>query len=82
MEKNNQILSDIVVFNKYAKHLPEENRRENWEEIVERYLKMLTKKYPNIAPEIAEKIQRDNVLAIRRNWSRIFCAETPCQSTT
>ena len=55
MEKNNQILSDIVVFNKYAKHLPEENRRENWGEIVDRYLTMLVQKYPNITPEIVEK---------------------------
>ncbi len=34
MEKNNKILSDIVVFNKYAKYLSEKGRRETWSEIV------------------------------------------------
>jgi ribonucleoside-triphosphate reductase len=40
-----KILSDIVVYNKYAKFNPNESRRETWEEIVDRYKAMLIKKY-------------------------------------
>lgn len=36
MNKANQILSDIIVYSKYARFLPELNRRETWEEIVDR----------------------------------------------
>ena len=46
MDKSNQILSDIVVFNKYAKYLPTKKRRETWDEIVTRYTDMMIAKYP------------------------------------
>ena len=46
-------LSDITVFNKYAKFSPENNRRENWEEIITRNSDMHKEKYPNMAEEIA-----------------------------
>ena len=32
MELSNEILSDITVYMKYARYLPELNRRETWEE--------------------------------------------------
>lgn len=50
----NSILSDITVHMKYAKYLPEEERRESWEELVERNRKMHIKKYRGygIAKEI------------------------------
>jgi len=47
MDKNNQILSDIVVFNKYAKFLHSENRRETWGEICDRYETMMRAQYPS-----------------------------------
>ena len=31
-----KVLSDITVFNKYARYLPELKRRETWEEIIDR----------------------------------------------
>ena len=44
--KNTQkILSDVVVYNKYAKYIPELQRRETWEEIIARYTTMMIKKY-------------------------------------
>ena len=36
MNVNNKILSDITVYMKYAKFIPELNRRETWEELVTR----------------------------------------------
>lgn len=48
-----QALSDIVVFNKYAKFLPEVGRRENYKEIVTRNMEMHQSKYPVIAEAIA-----------------------------
>ena len=53
MEISNQILSDITVFMKYAKYIPELNRRETFDEIVERNMNMHVKKYP----ELKEKIE-------------------------
>ena len=55
MEISNQILSEITVHMKYAKYLPEENRRETWEELVTRNMKMHQKRYPEIKDEIEEK---------------------------
>jgi len=55
MELSNQILSDITVHMKYAKYLPELNRRETWEELVTRNKKMHIKRYPELADQIEEK---------------------------
>ena len=52
MELSNQILSDITVYMKYAKYLPEKNRRETWEELVTRNKNMHIKKYPEFADQI------------------------------
>ena len=41
-----QALSSITVFSKYAKYIPSKNRRETWDEIVNRYEDMMIKKYP------------------------------------
>ena len=40
MELSNKILSDITVYMKYAKYLPEEERRETWEQLVTRNKEM------------------------------------------
>jgi len=47
-----QALSDITVFNKYARFNHEANRRENWQEIVTRNVGMHKTKYPHMAAEI------------------------------
>ncbi len=52
MTISNQILSDITVFTKYAKYLPELQRRETWEELVTRNKAMHLKKYPHLTDEI------------------------------
>ena len=36
MELSSQILSDITVCMKYAKYLPEQERRETWRELITR----------------------------------------------
>ena len=48
MNKENKILSDITVHMKYARFLPDKNRRENWDELVTRNMQMHIKKFPNL----------------------------------
>ena len=48
----NKILSDIIVHMKYAKYIPELQRRENWEEICTRNMNMHIKKYPILKESI------------------------------
>ena len=43
-EINSNILSDITVHMKYAKYIPELQRRETWEELVDRNMAMHIKK--------------------------------------
>lgn len=52
MEISNKILSDITVYMKYARYIPDKNRRETWEELVTRNKEMHQKKYPQLADEI------------------------------
>jgi len=49
-----QILSDIVVYNKYAKYDPKKQRRETWKEIVTRNKEMHLKTFPQLKKEINE----------------------------
>ena len=57
METSNKILSDVTVFSKYAKYVPELQRRENWSELVTRNKEMHQRKYPQIKQEIEEAYQ-------------------------
>lgn len=52
MDISNRILSEITVYMKYARYLPEKNRRETWEELVTRNKEMHQKKYPQLKDEI------------------------------
>lgn len=54
MELDKQILSDITIFMKYAKFIPELNRRETWEELVNRNKNMHIAKFPMLADEIED----------------------------
>ena len=54
MEISNNILSSITVYMKYAKFVPELNRRETWEELVTRNKAMHIKKYPKLEDQINE----------------------------
>lgn len=92
MELNQQILSDLIIYMKYARYLPELKRRETWDEICTRYQHMMAEKYPHQSLELAEAMQwvrQRKVLpsmramqfagpAIARNNSRIYnCAYLP-----
>lgn len=89
---SNNILSDITVFSKYAKYIPSKNRRETWNEIVDRYVNMMKDKYKNLHVEIdlySSYIYNKQILPsmralqfagapIDRNPSRIYnCAYLP-----
>jgi len=52
MEISNKILSEITVYMKYAKYIPDLNRRETWDELVTRNKQMHIKKYPQLTSEI------------------------------
>lgn len=54
MELSSKILSDITVYMKYARYIPELNRRETWQELVTRNKDMHIKKYPELKNEIEE----------------------------
>jgi ribonucleoside-diphosphate reductase alpha chain len=92
MELNQQILSDIIIYMKYARYVPELKRRESWGEICTRYENMMTEKYPHQTSEIEmamQLVREKKVLpsmramqfagsAIDRNNSRIYnCAYLP-----
>lgn len=55
MELNHEILSDIVVWSKYAKYIDSKQRRETWEELVTRNMEMHIRKFPQL-----EKLIRTN----------------------
>lgn len=46
------ILSEITIYNKYARYIAPLNRRETWEEIVTRNMEMHIRKFPHLAVEI------------------------------
>ena len=57
MDISNRILSDITVYMKYAKYMPELKRRETWQELVTRNMEMHIKMYPELEKEIRENYQ-------------------------
>lgn len=92
MTTSNQILSDITVFNKYAKYIPDIERRETWDEICDRYQDMMLKRYPKLKDRILKNMQlvRDKRILpsmramqfagrpIEKNEARIYnCAFLP-----
>ncbi len=92
MELNQAILSDLIIYMKYARYLPEFQRRESWEEIGARYAGMMVEKYPHLKDEIEARMEfvySKRVLpsmramqfagpAIEKNNSRIYnCAYLP-----
>jgi ribonucleoside-diphosphate reductase alpha chain len=54
MDLGLEALSKITVFSKYAKFIPSKNRRETWDEIVNRYEDMMIAKYPLLSEAIVE----------------------------
>lgn len=56
MEKGLRILSDITVFQKYAKYLTDHATRETWDQVIDRYEAMLREKYK-------DKLEKDEEVA-------------------
>ena len=92
MTISNQILSEITIFNKYAKFKPEFSRRETWQEICNRYENMMVERYPQLKEDITinmELVRSKKILPsmramqfagtpIFKNESRIYnCAYFP-----
>lgn len=92
MQLNQRILSDLIVHMKYARYIPELQRRELWPEICDRYGKMMIDRYPQMEAEISENLKfvlSKKVLpsmramqfagpAIAKNNSRLYnCAYMP-----
>ena len=92
MDISQQILSEITVYMKYARYLPEAQRRETWEEMVLRNRNMHIENFPKLTSEIenAYKLVYDKKVlpsmrslqfagpAIKQTPSRIYnCAYLP-----
>jgi ribonucleoside-diphosphate reductase alpha chain len=54
MDVTQEILSEITTYMKYAKYVPELNRRETWNELVTRNKEMHQLKFPQLKNEIEE----------------------------
>lgn len=52
MDKNLKLLSDIIIWDKYAKYNEAENRRESWNDIVDRRMAMDLDNHPSISDQI------------------------------
>lgn len=86
MNKSNRLLSEIVAYRTYAKHLNAFNRRETLEETLNRNLTMYLEKYPKLSRDIIKafkQVHDFNVMpsmrslqfggeAITRNNTRLF----------
>ena len=57
IDLSTKILSDVTVYMKYAKYLPEKNRRETYAEMVTRNKDMHIKKFPQLRDQIEEAYQ-------------------------
>lgn len=67
MNKSQELLSDVVVYNKYARYRPDLKRRETWDDIIDRYVAMMLKKYcgEDIEKQFkSKKVTTHNTLAI------------------
>ena len=70
MEKNLAILSDLIHHMKYAKYLPEKNRRETYKETVDRNKEMHVDRYPKLKDgieEIYKDVYEKNVIPSMRS---------------
>lgn len=64
MELSAQVMSDIIVHNKYARFVPEVGRRETWDEIVDRNMNMHLNKYRGSLHKVSGgRTLHDNILS-------------------
>lgn len=52
MDISREIMSNLIIYSKYAKYLPDKNRRETWDEIITRNMNMHIKSFPKLKDEI------------------------------
>src|SRR5574343_1110408 len=92
----NQLLSELVSFRTYAKHLPHLSRRESFEETINRNMTMHLDKFPKLSRDIVkafQKVHEQKVMpsmrglqfagdAILKNNARLYnCSGAPVDST-
>ena len=92
MNISNKILSDVTVWNKYSRYISELERRETFNEVVDRYYNMMSEKYPHLqerTDKYIKYIRERKILpsmrglqfagkAVEKNESRIYnCAFLP-----
>ena len=58
MEKSNRLLSELVTFRTYAKHLPTLGRREMYDETIARSMNMHLEKFPKLSREIVKSFEK------------------------
>lgn len=51
-----QLLSEFVIRQHFSRFLPQENRKEDWNDIIDRFLLMLTNRFPDFSNEISEVV--------------------------
>eukprot|EP00049_Salpingoeca_infusionum_P012456 m.227966 g.227966 ORF g.227966 m.227966 type:complete len:653 (-) comp15186_c3_seq3:1400-3358(-) len=97
MTAASQLLSDFTVHTKYARYLPEQQRRETWDELVARNAAMHRERFPHLAADIDAAynfVHKKLVLpsmrslqfagpAVAKNNSRMFnCSYIPLSDVT
>ena len=92
LDLGKQVLSELVVYTKYAAYLDHEQRRETWDEVVDRAENFFVKRYPHLKSEIKEAygfVRRKEVLgsmrmaqfagpAVEKNNSRAYNCSFSC----
>lgn len=69
MDKSLQIMSEFIIYDKYARYIPELKRRETWDEIVDRCRNYMLKKFNSFEHEINqifEAVRKKEILPSMR----------------
>lgn len=64
MNNSNKLLSDIVAYRTYAKHLPHLGRRESLSETINRNMNMHLEQFPKLSHDIIKAYQRVHALQV------------------
>ena len=69
MDKGSKLLSDVQVFSKYSKYIDKKNRRETWDELVDRNKEMHITHYANIGKQFSHELRKavDDAYELVRN---------------
>lgn len=74
MNESQKLLSEIVIYDKYAKYIPDLKRRETWSEVIDRYSTMMIEKYGNEGDYLLTEVSEMSPLAqeIHRNTKSLL----------